>query len=79
MTWIFGERRKTIMQDIIDDIQLPKELLEKRGVDLTGEDIYIIMTEAIKNKSKPPSPNVPIYLRGKKRVGRIPQVLNFHY
>ena len=35
------------MQNIIDDIQLPKELLEKRGVDLTGEDIYNIVIAAI--------------------------------
>ena len=30
------------MQSIIDDIQLPKELLEKRGVDLTGEEIMTL-------------------------------------
>ena len=41
------------MQDIIDDIQLPKELLEKRGVDLTGEDIYQIVTAAIKSIDTP--------------------------
>ena len=35
------------MQDIIDDIQLPKELLDKRGVDLTGEDIFLIVIAAI--------------------------------
>ena len=37
------------MQDIIDDIQLPKELLEKRTIDLTGEDFYQIVTAAIKS------------------------------
>ena len=68
MTWIFGERRKNIMQDIIDDIQLPKELLEKRGVDLTGEDFYIIMSAVIKNTTKLTSPNEPIYIRGKKEL-----------
>ena len=41
------------MQNIIDDIQLPKELLEKRGVDLTGEDIYQIVTAAIKSIDTP--------------------------
>ena len=57
------------MQNIINDNQLSDELLKKRGVDLTGEDIYIIMTEAIKNVSTPPpSPNEPIYLRGKKEL-----------
>ena len=55
------------MQNIINDNQLSDELLKKRGVDLTGEDIYIIMTEAIKNVSTPP-PNAPIYLRGKKEL-----------
>ena len=55
------------MRDIINDNQLSDELLKKRGVDLTGEDIYIIMTEAIKNVSTPP-PNLPIYLRGKKEL-----------
>ena len=55
------------MRDTINDIQFSDELLKKRGVDLTGEDIYIIMTEAIKNVSTPP-PNAPIYLRGKKEL-----------
>ena len=41
------------MQDIIDDIQLPKELLEKRTIDLTGEDIYQIVTAAIKSIDTP--------------------------
>ena len=41
------------MQDIIDDIQLPKELLKKRCVDLTGEDIYQIVTAAIKSIDTP--------------------------
>jgi len=50
------------MQDIIDDIQLPKELLEKRGVDLTGEDIYQIVTAAIK------SIDTPILYRRKRRT-----------
>ena len=68
MTWIFGERRKNIMQDIIDDIQLPKELLEKRGVDLTGEDFYIIMSAVIKNMTKLTSHYEPIYIRGKKEL-----------
>lgn len=56
------------MRDIINDIQLSDELLKKRGVDLTGEDIYFIMNEVIKNMPKPPSPNEPIYLRGKKEL-----------
>ena len=56
------------MRDTINDNQLSDELLKKRCVDMTGEDIYIIMTEAIKNVSKPPSPNAPIYLRGKKEL-----------
>ena len=56
------------MRDIIDDIQLPKELLEKRGVDLTGEDFYIIMSAVIKNMTKLTSPNEPIYIRGKKEL-----------
>ena len=56
------------MRNIINDNQLSDELLKKRGVDLTGEDIYIIMTEAIKNVSTPPPPNAPIYLRGKKEL-----------
>ena len=56
------------MQSIIDDIQLPKELLEKRGVDLTGEDFYIIMSAVIKNMTKLTSPNEPIYIRGKKEL-----------
>ena len=55
------------MRNIINDNQLSDELLKKRGVDLTGEDIYIIMTEAIKNVSTPP-PNASIYLRGKKEL-----------
>ena len=54
------------MQDIIDDTQLPKELLEKRGVDLTGEDFYIIMSAVIKNMTKLTSHYEPIYIRGKK-------------
>lgn len=41
------------MQDIIDDIQLPKELLEKRAIDLTGEDFYQIVTAAIKSIDTP--------------------------
>ena len=56
------------MRDIINDIQLSDELLKKRGVDLTGEDFYFIMTEAIKSVSKPQSSNAPIYLRGKKEL-----------
>ena len=56
------------MQDIIDDIQLPKELLEKRGVDLTGEDIYIIMSAVIKNMTKLTYHYEPIYIRGKKEL-----------
>ena len=56
------------MQDIIDDIQLPKELLEKRGVDLTGEDFYIIMSAVIKNMTKLTSHYEPIYIRGKKEL-----------
>ena len=56
------------MRDIINDIQLSDELLKKRGVDLTGEDFYIIMSEVVKNMPKPPSPNEPIYLRGKKEL-----------
>lgn len=55
------------MRNIINDNQLSDELLKKRGVDLTGEDIYIIVTEAIKNVATPP-PNAPIYLRGKKEL-----------
>ena len=56
------------MRDIINDTQLPQELLKKRCVDMTGEDFYIIMNEVIKNMSKPPSPNEPIYLRGEKEL-----------
>ena len=56
------------MRDIIDDIQLSDELQKKRGVDLTGKDFYIIMSEVVKNMPKPPSPNAPIYLRGKKEL-----------
>ena len=56
------------MQDIIDDIQLPKELLEKRGVDLTGEDFYVIMSAVIKNMTKLTSHYEPIYIRGKKEL-----------
>ena len=41
------------MQDIIDDNQLPDELLKKRCVDLTGEDIYQIVTVAIKSIDTP--------------------------
>ena len=70
MTWIFGERRKNIMQDIIDEIQLPKELLEKRGVDLTGEDIYQIVTAAINSTNTPMNePQKPVrLLRGYKEL-----------
>ena len=39
------------MRDIINDIQLSDELLKKRGVDLTGEDIYFIMTLVSTKKS----------------------------
>ena len=56
------------MRNIINDNQLSDELLKKRGVDLTGEDFYIIMSEALKNMPKPPSSNEPIYLRGKKEL-----------
>jgi len=58
------------MQDIIDDIQLPKELLEKRGVDLTGEDFYNIVIAAINSTNTPMNkPQKPVrLLRGYKEL-----------
>ena len=56
------------MQDIIDNTQLPKELLEKRCVDLTGEDFLIIMMEVMKINPSPTIPQKPTYLRGKKAL-----------
>ena len=68
MIWNFGEGRKNIMQNIIDDIQLPKELLEKRGVDLTGEDIYQIVIAAINSSQNQvnQSPRATKLIRGLK-------------
>ncbi len=56
------------MQDIIDDIQLPKELLEKRGVDLTGNDIFQIVVAAINlsNHQVNESPRPTKLIRGLK-------------
>ena len=54
------------MQSTINDIQLPKELQEKRGVDMTGEDFLIIMMEVMKINPSPMIPQKPTYLRGKK-------------
>ena len=58
------------MQDIINDIQLPKELLEKRAVDLTGEDFYQIVTAAINSTNTPMNePQKPVrLLRGYKEL-----------
>lgn len=58
------------MQDIIDDIQLPKELLEKRCVDMTGEDIYNIVIAAINSTNTPMNePQKPVrLLRGYKEL-----------
>ena len=58
------------MQNIIDDIQLPKELLEKRCVDLTGEDIYQIVATAINSTNTPMNePQKPVrLLRGYKEL-----------
>ena len=56
------------MPNIIDDIQLPKELLDKRGVDLTGEDIFLIVIAAINssNHQVNASPRPSKLIRGLK-------------
>ena len=58
------------MPNIIDDIQLPKELLDKRGVDMTGEDIYNIVIAAINSIDTPMNePQKPVrLLRGYKEL-----------
>ncbi len=56
------------MRDTINDGHLSDELLKKRCIDMTGKDIYIIITEVIKNMPKPSSHNEPIYLRGEKEL-----------
>ena len=63
------------MQNIIDDIQLPKELLEKRVVDLTGEDIYNIVIAAINStKASMTEPQKPVKLiRGYKALAEFLQ------
>jgi hypothetical protein len=63
------------MQNINDDIQLSKELLEKRTVDLTGEDIYIIVIAAINSTNAPMTePQKPVKLiRGYKALSKFLQ------
>ena len=56
------------MQSTINDIQLPKELQEKRGVDMTGEDFLIIMMEVMKINPSPTIHQKPTYIRGKKAL-----------
>ena len=70
MTWISGVKRKNIMRDTINDIQLSDELLKKRGVDLTGEDIYNIVIAAINSTNTPMNePQKPVrLLRGYKEL-----------
>ena len=70
MTWIFGERRKNIMRDTINDNQLSDELLKKRCVDMTGEDIYNIVIAAINSTNTPMNkPQKPVrLLRGYKEL-----------
>ena len=58
------------MQNIINDNQLSDELLKKRGVDLTGEDIYNIVIAAINSTNTPMNePQKPVkLLRGYKEL-----------
>ena len=63
------------MQNIINDNHLPKELLEKRSVDLTGEDIYNIVIAAIKSiDTSITEPEKPVRLiRGYKALSELLQ------
>ncbi len=58
------------MRDTINDNQLSDELLKKRCVDMTGEDIYNIVIAAINSTNTPMNePQKPVrLLRGYKEL-----------